>query len=437
MTSKRGDLLGFRGLGVQQLSALKSFQALEQEQQNTIQAIAAVLPFRVNRYVIDQLIDWDNIETDPIFRMTFPQEEMLLPEDLKKMRDLISRGATSTEKEELALPIRAKMNPHPAGQTTHNLPVIEGEVELGIQHKYDETVLFFPAAGQTCHTYCSYCFRWAQFVKTESIKLVAKNTDRLIKYLEKHPEITDVLITGGDPLTMKTPKLQAVIEPLLAVPTVKSIRIGTKSLTWWPARFVTDPDADNLLRLFERVVESGRHLALMAHFTHPRELSTSLVGQAVRRIQNTGALIRAQAPILRGVNDEASTWRELWRTEVQKGIVPYYMFVARDTGPKGFFEVPLAKAFAVFREAYQSVSGLARTVRGPSMSAMPGKVSISDILEIDSKPYFLATFLQARNPKWAGRSFLAEFDQHATWLSDLKPAFGYDRFFFEETPQIV
>ena len=419
----------YKAIGCQQLTQLPQFQSMSEEQQLRTRAVAAVLPFRVNQYVVEELIDWSRGENDPIFRMTFPVGDMLDEQDLNTMMALIKSGATSKEIEAAAFPLRGKMNPHPAGQVDHNVPTLNGQKLDGIQHKYRETVLFFPKAGQTCHTYCTYCFRWAQFVKTETIQFAEKDTSRLVSYLEHHPEVTDVLITGGDPLIMKTRLLRATIEPLLKIETLKSIRLGTKSTSWWPQRFVSDPDADDLL--FEEVRESGRHLALMAHYTHPRELSTPIAEQAVRRIRSTGANVRTQSPILRGVNDKPELWSESWQRQIRLGAIPYYMFVARDTGPKGFFEVPLVEALKVFRTAYQSTSGLGRTVRGPSMSASPGKVAIQDILTVNGERVMLCTMLQGRDPSWAGRSFFAQYNKQASWLDDLTPAFGNQRFFFE------
>ena len=107
------------------------------------------------------------------------------------------------------------------------------------------------------------------------------------------------------------------------------------------------------------------------------------------------------------------------------------MFVERDTGPSPDFRLPLAKAYETFQAAYQRVSGLARTVRGPSMSAFPGKVAIDGIVTIKGEKVFALQFLQARNPDWARRPFYAKFDPEATWLDDLVPAFGEERFFFQ------
>jgi hypothetical protein len=212
---------------------------------------------------------------------------------------------------------------------------------------------------------------------------------------------------------------------------VISIRIGTKAPAYWPYRFVSDPDADDLLRLFSEVRRAGRHLALMAHYSHPRELETAVAQDALRRVADTGAVVRCQAPCIRHVNDDPMAWAELWRLQVQLGAVPYYMFVERDTGPRRYFELPLTRTLEIFRGAYRQVSGLARTVRGPSMSATPGKVLVVGTAEVGGERVFVLEFLQGRDPDWVGRPFFARFDPHATWLDDLAPAFGEREFFFE------
>ena len=107
------------------------------------------------------------------------------------------------------------------------------------------------------------------------------------------------------------------------------------------------------------------------------------------------------------------------------------MFVERDTGPKNYFKVPIVRAFNIFTRALRQVSGLARTVRGPSMSATPGKVLIDGIAEIGGEHVFVMKFLQGRNPDWVNRVFFAKFDPQACWLDELEPAFGEDSFFYE------
>jgi len=396
-------------------------------------AVSAVLPFRVNDYVIENLIDPKSVPNDPIFQLTFPQRGMLEEKDFLHMRDLVAKGASETEIKLSADKIRGQLNPHPAGQMQLNVPLLDGEVVGGMQHKYQETVLFFPSQGQTCHAYCSYCFRWAQFVGDADLKFASREASQLVGYVRDNPQVSSVLITGGDPMVMKTAVLRRYIEPLLRanLPSLHSIRIGTKALAYWPYRFTEGEDADDFLRLIGEVKAAGKHFALMAHSSHSRELEPEVARKAVDRVLNAGAVIRCQAPLIRKVNDNANVWAQLWRQQVQLGMVPYYMFVERDTGAKAYFEVPLARAYKVFTEAYSQVAGLCRTVRGPSMSALPGKVLVDGITEVAGEKVFVLKFLQGRDPMWANRVFFAQYDPKATWLTDLKPAFGEERFFYE------
>lgn len=392
------------------------WEALPAEQRLAIDIVARVLPFRVNAYVLDQLIDWDNVPDDPMYRLTFPHRDMLFENEFAELHRMVSNGEPEAVIERTIRSIRMRMNPHPAGQMTHNIPTMDGVALHGLQHKYRETVLFFPSAGQTCHAYCTFCFRWPQFVGMEELKFDAKESQELISYLKRHPEVTDVLITGGDPLIMNTRSLAEYLEPLLApeLSHIQNIRIGTKSVAYWPQRFVSDKDADDLLRLFEKVVASGRNLAVMGHYSHPRELQQPIAQQAARRIIGTGATLRMQSPVIRHVNEDPACWSDLWTTGVRLGATPYYMFVERDTGPSDYFKLPLARAYEIFQQAYRSVSGLARTVRGPSMSAFPGKVLIDGVVELADEKVFALQFLQARNPLWVRRPFYAQYDSQAS-----------------------
>ncbi|PLX28958.1 MAG: lysine 2,3-aminomutase [Ignavibacteria bacterium] len=404
-----------------------------------MQVVSSVLPFKVNSYVVNQLIDWSDIPDDPIFQLTFPQRGMLSEDHYDRMAKLIASDAPRNEIKEEANRIRLELNPHPAGQTTLNVPKLDGEVVPGLQHKYRETVLFFPAAGQTCHSYCTFCFRWAQFVGMSDLRFAAKEANTVREYIARHPEVTNVLITGGDPMVMKTHKLEQYVEPMLdpSVEHLQTIRFGTKAVAYWPQRFVTDPDADDLLRLFDRIVGSGRSVAIMAHYNHHRELETPIAREAVRRIRDTGAVIRSQSPILGHINDSPGVWELMWREQVRLGIIPYYMFVERDTGAEHYFKIPLVRAVKIFREAFRHVNGLARTVRGPSMSATPGKVEVTGISEVNGEKVLALRFLQGRNPDWVGKPFFAKYDTEASWLHHLKPAFGQEKFFFEDELEVM
>lgn len=408
---------------------------LSEEEIQAIKVVGNVLPFKVNNYVIDELIDWNNIPDDPIYQLTFPQKDMLSESDFKKMENALNSDCTKLELKAIANEIRHGLNPHPAGQKD-NIPDLDNEQLSGMQHKYRETILFFPSNSQTCHAYCTFCFRWPQFVGIDDVKFATKETDLLIKYLQENPQVTDVLFTGGDPLIMTTKKLEEYILPLLEadLPNLRNIRIGTKALGYWPYRFTTDRDAEDLLNLFKKVVDSGIQLAFMSHFNHVNELKTEAVQTAIKKILATGAVIRTQSPIMKHINDSSEAWADMWKLQVKLGCVPYYMFVARDTGAQGYFAITLEDAWKIFRKAYNQISGLARTVRGPIMSSNPGKVQILGVNEIKNEKIFTLRFVQGRNPNWVGKPFFAKYNPDAVWLTDLEPLEGEGQFFFNEQP---
>ena len=424
----------YKAYGVSALRTLPQLQRLTEEQIFEMEVVAQVFPFKVNNYVVEELINWDNVPNDPMFVLTFPQRDMLKPADFDRMAAAIKRAAPRAEIQALANEIRLELNPHPAGQLEHNIPELHGEKLEGVQHKYRETILFFPSQGQTCHAYCSFCFRWPQFVGMGDLKFATREAERLVDYLRENPQITDVLITGGDPLIMKSETFGAYIRTLIEadLPHFQTIRIGSKALSYWPYRFIADDDAPELLDVFREAVEAGKHVSIMAHFNHPAELETEAVRRAVAAIRSTGAEIRSQSPILRHINDTASAWADMWREQVRMGIIPYYMFVVRDTGAQHYFGVPLARAWRIYTKALRKVSGLARTARGPSMSATPGKIHVLGVTEVAGEKVFALLFLEGRDPDWCNRPFFAKYDEEAVWIDDLKPAFGEESFFFEE-----
>ena len=406
---------------------------LTEEDREAIEIVGRVLPFKTNNYVIEELIDWENIDNDPIFTLNFPRKDMLSQKHYSTVKKLIDTNADKNTISHVINKIRLSLNPNPAGQEL-NIPEFQNIKLKGIQHKYPETVLFFPSQGQTCHAYCTFCFRWPQFSGMSGLKFAMKEGELLFEYLKSKKQVTDILFTGGDPMTMSASILTAYIEPLLqpGFEHIHSIRIGTKALAYWPYRFLTDEDSDDIIRLFEKIIASGKNLSIQAHFNHPVELSTEAVKNAIARIRSTGAQIRTQSPVLKHINDKPELWAAMWRKQVDLGCIPYYMFIARDTGSKQFFELPLEKCWNIFRRAYRQVSGLCRTVRGPSMSDHPGKIQVLGVSEIRGEKVFVLRFIQARNPAWVHIPFFAAYDPKATWFNQLKPAFGEEKFFFQE-----
>ena len=424
----------YRSFGLHNYREIPQLKRLSEEQLFAMKVVGTVLPFKANSYVVDELIHWDTVPDDPIFVLTFPQKEMLRLEHFEEMAKVLRSGADKKTVDETANRIRWQLNPHPAGQMEHNVPALGDQKLVGMQHKYKETVLFFPSQGQTCHAYCTFCFRWPQFVGLEGMKFATKETDALIEYIRLHPEVTDVLFTGGDPMIMSARILASYIDTLVnARPAhLERIRIGTKALGYWPYKFLTDNDAKETLALLRRTVNAGIHVTMMAHFNHPNELRTDAVREAIARLRETGVEIRTQSPLLAHINDNPDIWATMWREQVNLGCIPYYMFVVRDTGAQDYFGVPLVRAWEIYQGAYKKISGLSRTVRGPSMSANPGKVQVLGVAEVKGEKVISMRMLQGRNPDWVLRPFFAEFDPDAMWVDDLKPAFGEEKFFFEK-----
>jgi L-lysine 2,3-aminomutase len=228
--------------------------------------------------------------------------------------------------------------------------------------------------------------------------------------------------------------LRGYLEPLLSrdLSHVKNIRLGTKSLTYWPHRYLAGADAQELLDLIEQLVNGGKHVAIMAHINHWREMAPAPFQEAVHRLRQAGAVIRTQSPLLRHINDAPDVWRKTWTEQVRQGMVPYYMFIERDTGPSRYFGLPLFRALHIFNEASAGISGICKTARGPVMSAGPGKIQIVGTIEVYGRKHFVLTFLQARDSTWLGRPFLAKYSETAQWLDHLVPADEGSSFFYEK-----
>jgi L-lysine 2,3-aminomutase len=421
-----------RSIGGERLRKLVLERTGDPDLAHHVQVVSQVLPFKVSSYVIDELIDWSAAPDDPIYRLTFPHKDMLAVEHFEYIERALVLGDPNSLREAVNV-VRDALNPHPGDQLTKNVPTEDEMQAWGLQHKYRETMLVFPKQGQTCHSYCGYCFRWAQFVDRPDLKLAVSGPQAMVDYLDRHHEITDVLLTGGDPLVMRTQLLGDYIEPLLRPErrNVDTIRIGTKAVSFWPYRLLAGSEADDLLRLLERAVAAGKHVAMMLHLSHAVELKTDAAQAALSRLASTGAVLRAQAPVVRHVNDDPAVWADLWQTEVRHGVVPYYLFVERDTGARPYYGLPLARALDIYRGAQQQVSGLGRTARGPVMSASPGKVVVDGVVELEAGKAFALRFLQARQADLVGRPFFAAYDASAEWWDELRPLRPQDAGFFE------
>ena len=137
----------FRVFQRRDIDSLPRLATLPASERQMMKVVSAVLPFRVNNYVVDELIDWNRVPDDPMYRLTFPHRDMLGADDYETMEQLVVQGASDDVIEAAARKIQHGLNPHPAGQMEYNIPLLDGLPVAGIQHKYRETVLFFPKQG--------------------------------------------------------------------------------------------------------------------------------------------------------------------------------------------------------------------------------------------------------------------------------------------------
>ena len=282
------------------------FENLPELEKKTLEVLLMVFQLKVNNYVLEKLIDWGNIPNDPIYKLVFPRKEMLSESDFDNLSKLTVHGSNNKLLSALGQSIKEKMFPNIVS-TEQSIPQINGNQVVGAYRNFSKNLLLFPAPMvRTCHSYCSYCFRWITFDDIELQNLASYTDPKVpIPFLQSSPEITDVIFTGADPMIVNVITLKKYIEPILEVESVKVINITTKSLAWWPYRFTTDKDADEILNLFKHIISKGKHINILAHFSHVKEVESDEVKEAAKRIRDTGAFIRCQSPLVKDINDSA------------------------------------------------------------------------------------------------------------------------------------
>ncbi len=427
MPAAAGEGRGLRAYPDGELDRLLARAGLGGAERLAARAVAAVVPFRANDYITEHLIDWAAAPDDPVYRLFFPQPDMLPAKDVHAIARLLARGAPHAHIRAAARAARTREVP---GQ-----PALElgREPVPGMQHEDPGTVAIFPRQGQASHA--SSWFGWARPAGEPGPGVAAGDMDNIVRYLRGCSEVSSVAISGADPMLMGAAALRRYVEPLLdpALGHIDSIEFATQSLSCWPQRFSGDPGASDTLRLFEQVTAADKTLAVMAWYCHPRELGQPAAVAAAARIRSAGAVIRTRAPLVKTVNDDPRAWAAMWRAQLRLGMIPNDMVVMHDTGPQGYFAVTLAAGVQIFQAAFASVSGLCRTVPGPSMQTAPGRVCVDGVTQIAGQKVFVLHMTAARDPVLVGPRFFARFHPGAVWLSDLEPAFA-TRFPFQPPP---
>jgi KamA family protein len=324
--------------------------------------------FRSNDYYLS-LIDWDDPD-DPIRRIVIPAMHEL---------DEWGRLDPSGEKSYCILP--------------------------GLEHKYNSTALLL--VSNVCDGICRYCFRKRIFIDPQTEYL--RDLSAALQYIRQHREITNVLLTGGDPLILKPSKLENIIRQLRQIEHVQIIRLGTKVPAFNPYRIVGEP---SLLDVIDKYSTERKRIYVVTHFVHPREL-TDVAVKAVSLLQEAGAVVANQTPLIRGLNDKPEVLAELLAELSFIGAVPYYIFQCRPALGNRPYTVSIEQGYEIVEQAKAFVSGLAKRVRFV-MSHSTGKIEIVGKTE----DFVYLKYHRAADDTDSGRFLTLASNPNAYWLED-------------------
>ena len=356
--------------GVKYVKDVAAVTKVPEAERKRLAAVQEKYAFRANDYYLS-LIDWNDPE-DPIRRIIIPDEE-----------EMIEDGILDPSDEESIT------------------------VAPGCEHKYSNTALLL--CNDICGSFCRFCFRKRLFMHGNDE--VKRDVSPGVEYIESHPEIDNVLLTGGDPLLLSTKKLRTIVDQVMTIPHVKVLRIGTKMPAFNPYRITDDPDLDELLRV---VNENDCQVYIMAHFNHPRELTDEAI-EAIWRLRNAGCRVHNQTPLLAGINDDPDVICTLANRMSYAGVTPYYLFQNRPIEGNAAFKVPIVRGWRIFSDSRRGMSGVAKMMRYV-MSHRLGKI---EILAVDGGKVYMK-FHQSKYPENADKFFACEAREDAYWLDDFE-----------------
>lgn len=216
----------------------------------------------------------------------------------------------------------------------------------GLVHRYPDRVLLL--LTHRCSMYCRHCTR-RRLVGAEDYSLGADHLEKAYEYIEKHTEVRDVLLSGGDPLVLSDEWLEKVIRRLRAIPNVEIIRIGTRTPVVMPMRIT-----DNLVAMLKKY----QPIWINTHFNHPQEI-TPESARACAKIADAGIPLGNQSVLLRGVNDNVETLRKLFTGLVQIRVRPYYLYQCDVSSGIGHFRTPLIEGIDIMKQIRGFISGFA------------------------------------------------------------------------------
>jgi len=354
--------------GCKYLTKIEQIDQLNQQEKTELQKVTERFVFRSNDYYLS-LIDWNDPD-DPIRRIVIPHVREL---------DKWGRLDPSDEKTYTVIP--------------------------GMEHKYNSTVLLL--VSSVCDGICRYCFRKRVFMEPHHEYL--RDVLAAVHYIRQHSEVTNVLLTGGDPLVLSTPRLEDIVRQIREIEHVQIIRIGTKIPAFNPHRIVDDLTLPEMIQAYST---DRKRIYIMTHFIHPREL-TDVAVKAIDLLKKAGAVIANQAPLIRGVNDDPEVLAELLAKLSFVGAVPYYIFQCRPAVGNKAYTVPIEEGYEIVEQAKTKVSGLAKRIRY-TMSHSTGKIEIIG----KTKDFVYFKYHRAADDADSGRFLVFKSNPNAYWFDD-------------------
>ena len=358
---------------IKYLTKLAQIPQLSEAERSDLEKVNEQFVFRTNDYY-QSLIDWNDPD-DPIRRIVMP--------DIQELDDWGQLDASNEEK-------YTKVK--------------------GLEHKYTSTALLL--VNEVCAAYCRFCFRKRLFMDENDE--VTKDISEGLEYIRKHKEITNVLLTGGDPMIMSTSKLEPIIKQIREIDHVKIIRIGTKIPAFNPHKIVNDPSLHEMIKTYSK---DEKKIYIMAHFNHPREL-TEIAVKGLNMLMQSGAIVVNQTPLIKGVNDDPDVLAELFNRLSFIGVPPYYVFLCRPTLGNEPFAIPVEDGYEIFEDARSKCSGLAKRAR-LVMSHETGKVEVVGM----SGGQVFFKYNRSADTENNGKFLAFDSNPDAYWFDDYEEAF--------------
>ncbi len=233
-----------------------------------------------------------------------------------------------------------------------------------IVHKYPDRVLFL--VNNSCAAYCRFCTRKRK-VGTDRLCVTSKTITRGVDYIRSHPAIKEVLISGGDPLLLDDEVLEDILSKLRSIPTLEVIRIGSRITSTLPARITPK---------LVRILKQFHPLYINTHFNHLAEITTE-AAKACGMLADAGIPLGCQTILLKGVNDNSSALKMLFRKLLQIRVRPYYLFQADLTLGTDHFRTPTSTGISIMRDLYGHLSGLAIPTLALDAPGGKGKIPLT------------------------------------------------------------